>query len=127
MLSLRIMNSIVNESRITYGFYFYNFIVDYSINQTSLTYQYVSYDNTYYFIQQVSHNYLLISSKYRNDYLFLSDSYINIYSNLTSPIITSLNIIPSTFNASGGAVGYVSITGYTTTYNDNRKWCNFQV
>jgi hypothetical protein len=96
-----------------------------SINQTSLTYYYNS--ELYYFIQQVSHNYLLISSKYNNDYLFLWHGSLGIGNNLTSPIIKSLGIIPSTFNASGGAVGYVSITGYTVYYFDNRKLFNVQV
>ena len=76
MLSLRIMNSIINESGISYGFSFNNHMWVDSINQTSLTYSYWS--NHYYFIQQVSHNYLLISSKYRNDYLFLQHLQLNI-------------------------------------------------
>jgi hypothetical protein len=71
MLSLRVMNSIVNESRISYAFGFENRIWVWTINQTSLTYDYYSSDNYYFFIQQVSHNYLLISSKYNNDFLFL--------------------------------------------------------
>ncbi len=125
MLSLRIMNSIVNESRISYAFDFSNYIWGIQINQTSLTYCYIS--TYYYFIQQLSHNYLLISSKYRNDYLFLRHDVYYIGYNLTSPIIKSVGIIPSTFNANGGAVGYVSITGYRAYYYDNRKLFNVQV
>ena len=43
MLSLRIMNSIVNESRISYSFFFHNYIGVNAINQTSLTYFYFSF------------------------------------------------------------------------------------
>ena len=43
MLSLRIMNSIINESGISYGFSFNNHMWVDSINQTSLTYFYGSF------------------------------------------------------------------------------------
>lgn len=83
IVTIQTSRLILDQSKVDYPFRMYNYVWLYEINSASTSYQF--FFSHYYFIQQISYNYLLISPKYRNNYIYLVpiDRYIGF--NLTQP------------------------------------------